>query len=189
MRALYDSTYRYKGVTPFIMICLECGGELHHKKTFKTVPDSVSAIAQSWVRPLYEQYKCLPKDTQEHISAWQTNRAKAIALEAAFGTGLFEERRRAMKITLLQLHGLPWQMRSHLAMMHEHLSTYEAEVDGIKITKSVHIINEEYLKYGRNYTHYMIRGDSSIYKTHKSVVNAITNFRERRKEMIAELIG
>lgn len=94
-----------------------------------------------------------------------------------------------MKITLLQLHGLPWQMRSHLAMMHEHLSTYEAEVDGIKITKSVHIINEEYLKYGRNYTHYMIRGDSSIYKTHKSVVNAITNFRERRKEMIAELIG
>lgn len=84
-----------------------------------------------------------------------------------------------MKMTLLQLHRLPWKMMSYLAMEHEHASVYETELDGLKIGKCVHVTKKNDYDFGRSYTHYMIAG--KVYKSHKSAVEAINKLTANKK--------
>lgn len=78
-----------------------------------------------------------------------------------------------MKLTLLHLHHLPWKMRSHMALEHEHASVYETEVEGIKIAKCVHTERIGYYGLGRSHTHYIVGNDERVYKTHKSALERI----------------
>lgn len=87
-----------------------------------------------------------------------------------------------MKLTLTQLHRLPWKIVSHIAMEHEHASIYMAEINGIQISKCVHVAKNDN-GFGRSYTHYMIGFVSKVYKSHKSVVDAINELLSTTKNI------
>lgn len=61
------TTYKDKGVTPFVMRCPKCGGDMVHKHTFKkdTVPDWVEV--KNWYRPSLEEVLKMNEGTIEHI--------------------------------------------------------------------------------------------------------------------------
>ncbi len=59
------TTYKDKGVTPFTIVCPECGRTMTHKETYKSVHPSVQVIG--WVRPTYEQYCKLSPAVKEHV--------------------------------------------------------------------------------------------------------------------------
>ncbi|EFS33754.2 hypothetical protein BSGG_4454 [Bacteroides sp. D2] len=58
------TTYADKGVTPFIIRC-DCGGNMQHTKTFKSVPDYIRVF--KWKRPTLEQTIKLSDGQIEHI--------------------------------------------------------------------------------------------------------------------------
>lgn len=60
-------TYKNKGVTPFVMRCPKCSGDMVHKHTFKkdTVPGWVEV--KNWYRPSLEEVLKMDKGTTEHI--------------------------------------------------------------------------------------------------------------------------
>lgn len=64
---IMHTTYKDKGVTPFVMQCPECGGGMVHRQTFKkdTVPDWVEV--KNWYRPTLEQTLDMPKGVIEHV--------------------------------------------------------------------------------------------------------------------------
>lgn len=57
------STYRDKGVTPFVIMC-ECGEAMMHTQTFFGV---FPCIDITWVRPSYEYYRALSPAMRNHI--------------------------------------------------------------------------------------------------------------------------
>ncbi|MDO4802791.1 MAG: hypothetical protein Q4A15_11555 [Prevotellaceae bacterium] len=58
-----SSTYRDKGVTPFVIGC-DCGGAMMHTQTFAGVAPNIEI---NWVRPSYEYYKAMSEGMREHI--------------------------------------------------------------------------------------------------------------------------
>lgn len=86
------------------------------------------------------------------------------------------------RMMIEELHRLPWKMRSHLSLEHEHASVYETEVEGIKIAKCVHTARIGYYGLGRSHTHYIIGNNEKVYKTHKSAL-------ERLNALLAEKGG
>ena len=64
---MMHTTYKDKGVTPFVMRCPKCGGDMVHRQTFKkdTVPDWVQV--KNWYRPTLEQTLKMPSGRIEHI--------------------------------------------------------------------------------------------------------------------------
>lgn len=61
------TTYKDKGVTPFIITCPMCGGMMSHTQTFKkeTVPDFVEV--KKWYRPTLKQTLKMSESSIEHI--------------------------------------------------------------------------------------------------------------------------
>lgn len=47
------TTYAVKGVTPFIIKCKGCYGDMVHETTYKSIPETIYAI--KWVRPTLQQ--------------------------------------------------------------------------------------------------------------------------------------
>ncbi len=59
------TTYAVKGVTPFIIRCKGCGGDMIHEKTYKSIPEAIYAI--KWVRPTLKQTMGLSTGLIEHV--------------------------------------------------------------------------------------------------------------------------
>lgn len=65
--ALLHTTYKDKGVTPFVITCPMCGGTMSHSQTFRKeiVPESIEI--KNWFRPTLEQTLKMSDGTIEHI--------------------------------------------------------------------------------------------------------------------------
>ena len=74
-----------------------------------------------------------------------------------------------------ELNRLPWQFQCHLAMEHEHCSTYNAEYNGHRFGVCNHtpIDSATMEPHGRRYRHWML--DGKVYKTRKKFLEAIAN--------------
>lgn len=60
--------YKDKGVTPYIIHCRECGGNMVHRKTVEeTNYIKRKETIKNWVRPTYEQMMKMDKGTIEHV--------------------------------------------------------------------------------------------------------------------------
>lgn len=59
------TTYAAKGVTPFIIRCKGCGGDMIHKETYKSIPETIYPI--KWVRPKIWQTVKLSHELIEHV--------------------------------------------------------------------------------------------------------------------------
>lgn len=63
------TTYAEKGVTPFVMKCRNCGGNMVHTETFRN-KNPVSILYGKiikFVRPTYKQYCGLSNGKKEHV--------------------------------------------------------------------------------------------------------------------------
>lgn len=64
------TTYRDKGVTPFVMRCNKCGGDSVHRNTFPSITfDSISTIVEikEWYRPSLEETLKMKEGMIDHI--------------------------------------------------------------------------------------------------------------------------
>jgi len=59
------TTYAVKGVTPFIIKCKGCYGDMVHETTYKSIPETIYAI--KWVRPTLQQTMKLSPGLIEHV--------------------------------------------------------------------------------------------------------------------------
>lgn len=61
------TTYKDKGVTPFVIRCPKCGGDMVHRQTFEkdTVPDWVEV--KGWYRPSLEELLKTDEGIIEHV--------------------------------------------------------------------------------------------------------------------------
>lgn len=71
-------------------------------------------------------------------------------------------------MTAEELSKIPFVMVSHLAMEHEHCSTYVNEEYGISICRHTKKTND--FDFGGTYTHFMYKG--VVYKTKKKFLEA-----------------
>lgn len=64
---ILHTTYKDKGVTPFIITCQICGGMMKHTQTFRkeTVPETVEI--KNWFRPTLKQTLKMSDTNIEHI--------------------------------------------------------------------------------------------------------------------------
>lgn len=83
-----------------------------------------------------------------------------------------------MKLTLQQLHKLPWKFLSSLAMEHEHATTYTARIGFLTIGKCVHTLKRDG-NFNRSYTHYLIQG--KVFKSHKAAVDKINELLKQQQ--------
>lgn len=72
-------------------------------------------------------------------------------------------------MTEQQFNQIPFRMVSHLALEHEHASTYINEEYGFSVCK--HVKKKDDFTYGRTYIHYMYQG--KVYKTKQKFLEAI----------------
>lgn len=59
------TTYAEKGVTPFIIRCKGCNGNMIHEETYKSIPETIYAI--KWIRPTLEQTMKFSEGLIEHV--------------------------------------------------------------------------------------------------------------------------
>lgn len=59
--------YKDKGVTPFIIHCNCCGGNMIHKATLKRFQFPNDSIVKKWIRPTFEQMMKMDIGTIEHV--------------------------------------------------------------------------------------------------------------------------
>lgn len=59
------TTYKDKGVTPFVMRCPKCGGDMAHRQTFKKDTDWVEV--KNWYRPTLEQTLGMSEGMIEYV--------------------------------------------------------------------------------------------------------------------------
>ena len=72
-------------------------------------------------------------------------------------------------MTEQEFDNIPFRMVSHLAMEHEHASTYVNEEYGFAVCK--HVKKKDDFTFGRSYTHYMFQ--NKVYKTKSKFLEAI----------------
>lgn len=58
------TTYIHKGVTPFCIKCIKCGGMMSH---VRTLPVMMIPVTIEWYRPTFEEYEKLSEAMKEHI--------------------------------------------------------------------------------------------------------------------------
>lgn len=64
------TTYRDKGVTPFVMRCRKCGGDAVHRDTYRKFSVEVfrSVVkVQDWYRPSLEETLKMSEDMIDHV--------------------------------------------------------------------------------------------------------------------------
>ena len=78
-------------------------------------------------------------------------------------------------MTEAELLVLPFRFQCHLAMEHEHCSTYVAQFGGHRFGVCNHtpIDSATMEPHGRRYRHWML--DGKVYKTRKKFLEAIAN--------------
>lgn len=59
--------YKDKGVTPYIIHCDRCSGNMAHRKTIRLFQLPNKSIINSWVRPTFEQMMKMDIGTIEHV--------------------------------------------------------------------------------------------------------------------------
>lgn len=70
-----------------------------------------------------------------------------------------------------ELSKIPFRMVSHIAMEHEHCSSYVNDEHGIGMC--VHVVKKDDFEFGKSYTHYMYKG--VVYKSKKKLLEAYNN--------------
>lgn len=58
------SKYVDKGVTPFCIKCVKCGGMMQHERT---LPCIIIPVDIEWYRPTFEEFEQLNESQQQHV--------------------------------------------------------------------------------------------------------------------------
>ena len=59
--------YKDKGVTPYIIHCDCCGGNMAHRRTITSNQLSKESTVKNWIRPTFEQMIKMDVGTIEHV--------------------------------------------------------------------------------------------------------------------------